>query len=43
MIYLMNFSKYLLDEFLGFEITSQIQDLPRCKAQKAAHRKYAEV
>lgn len=31
-----------LDEFLCFEESSQIQNLPSCQAQKAAHSKYAE-
>ena len=33
----------LFDELLGFEIFSQIQNLPCCKSQKAAHWENGEV
>jgi len=35
--------RVLLDEFLGLEVATQIEDLPGGEAKQAAHGKHTEV
>lgn len=37
-----HFTIFSLDEFLCFEITSEIEHLPCCETKKTAHTKYTE-